>query len=368
MTSHPLPQTSHPSVRPVRLEPPFTMAHTCEITFSPVKRGSRDIIETIKNQCECSPRFVSMGEYVASPRVATARVGFSKESDYLLAESSSYYMEMEKTDAKEQQQRGKSSLWISTFTLTSTILGSGTLAVPFAIASSGWLLGNAIMLCIAMITQYSVHLLLSASDRVDNDCAKTYETVLTISVHEKWMITVVVVATANRRIGNLRMASVLAILSIGYVVAFVLAAFLAASNVEEAAIAPGVQAIRLEPGSIYTVTLLISAFACHNTALPVYEELKERSLPRMNRAVIGGISVAFILYEIISLCGYLHFGADTRDNILLNFSTEYAPQSSQDASTRRKVVHGSSAGSYDPHRHVAFPFVRSECQSTYLER
>ncbi|KAI9895439.1 hypothetical protein PsorP6_019468 [Peronosclerospora sorghi] len=43
----------------------------------------------------------------------------------------------------------------------------------------------------------------------------------------------------------------------------------------------------------------------------------------MNRAVIGDISVAFILYEKLSLCGYLHLGADTRDNILLNFSTEY---------------------------------------------
>ncbi|KAI9911710.1 hypothetical protein PsorP6_009366 [Peronosclerospora sorghi] len=150
--------------------------------------------------------------------------------------------------------------------------------------------------------------------------------VLTISVHEKWMITVVVVATASRRIGKLQLASVLAILSIGYVVAFVLAAFLAASNVEEAAIAPGVQAIRLEPGSIYTVTLLIYAFACHNTAFPVYEELKERSLPRMNRAVIGAISAAFILCEKISLCAYLHFETDTRDNILLNFSTEYVLQ------------------------------------------
>ncbi|KAI9920339.1 hypothetical protein PsorP6_016045 [Peronosclerospora sorghi] len=336
-----------------------------------VKRGSRDIIETIKHQCDCPPRSVSMGEYVASPRVATARVGFSKESDSLLAESSSYSIEMDKTQPKEQQQRGKSSLWGSTFTLTNTILGSGTLAVPFAIASSGWLLGNAIMLSIAMITQYSVHLLLSASDRAGNNCAKTYESlghftmgafgsrlaeftfifggfgtlvsylifvtdlcaaVLTISVHDKWMITVVVVATVvfplalSRRIGKLWLASVLAILSIGYVVAFVLAAFLAASNVEEAAIARGVQAIRLEPGSVYTVTLLITAFACHNTALPVYDELKERSLPRMNRAVIGAISVAFILYEVISLCGYLHFGADTRDNILLNFSTEYVLQ------------------------------------------
>ncbi|ETM36626.1 hypothetical protein L914_16727 [Phytophthora nicotianae] len=358
-------------VRSVLMEPQLSVVHTCGITFSPVKRGSRDIIDTLKHQCDCAPRSVSMGEYVASPRVTSGQVqGFAKESDHLLAEQS-YAIDMHKTasaDVQKEQPRGTSSLWGSTFTLTNTILGSGTLAVPFAIASSGWLLGNAIMLAIAMITRYSVHLLLSASDRAGSNCAKTYESlghftmgafgtrlaeftfifggfgtlvsylifvtdlcaaVLSVSMQDKWMITVTLVAivvfplSLSRRIGKLWLASVLAILSIGYVVAFVVVAFLAAYNADGASIGPGVQAVRLDPGSVYTVTLLISAFACHNTALPVYEELKDRTLPRMNRAVIGAISVAFVLYEVISLCGYLQFGSETKDNILLNFSPEY---------------------------------------------
>ncbi|KAF4036934.1 Transmembrane amino acid transporter protein [Phytophthora infestans] len=367
------PQPIRP-VRPVLMEPQLSVAHTCGITLSPVKRGSRDIIDTLKHQCDCAPRSVSMGEYVASPRVTSGQVqGFAKESDYLLSEPS-YAIDVHKTtpaDAPKEQPRGTSSLWGSTFTLTNTILGSGTLAVPFAIASSGWLLGNAIMLAIAMITRYSVHLLLSASDRAGSNCAKTYESlghftmgafgtrlaeftfifggfgtlvsylifvtdlcaaVLSVSAQDKWMITVTLVATVvfplslSRRIGKLWLASVLAILSIGYVVAFVLVAFLAVYNADTASIGQGVQAVRIDPGSVYTVTLLISAFACHNTALPVYEELKDRTLPRMNRAVIGAISVAFVLYEVISLCGYLQFGSETKDNILLNFSSDYVAQ------------------------------------------
>ncbi|KAK1937107.1 putative sodium-coupled neutral amino acid transporter 6 [Phytophthora citrophthora] len=361
-------------VRPVLLDPQLSVVHTCGITLSPVKRGSRDILETLKHQCDCAPRSVSMGEYVASPRVSSGQVqGFAKESDYLLTEPS-YTIDVHKTvpvESVKESSRATSSLWGSTFTLTNTILGSGTLAVPFAIASSGWLLGNAIMLVIAMITRYSVHLLLSASDRAGSNCAKTYESlghftmgafgtrlaeftfifggfgtlvsylifvtdlcaaVLSVSAQDKWMITIALVSSVvfplslSRRIGKLWLASVLAILSIGYVVAFVLVAFLAAYNAEGTVVASGVQAIRLEPGSVYTVTLLISAFACHNTALPVYEELKDRTLPRMNRAVVGAISVAFVLYEIISLCGYLQFGSETKDNILLNFSPEYVAQ------------------------------------------
>uniref|UniRef100_A0AAV1T8E9 Amino acid transporter transmembrane domain-containing protein n=1 Tax=Peronospora matthiolae TaxID=2874970 RepID=A0AAV1T8E9_9STRA len=351
--------------------------------FLPVKRGPRDLLDTLKYQCDCSRRAVSMGEYVASPRVASGSVqGFAKESDALLESVHAIDVDAKMRSTKKKQQptgqadqeqarsipRATSSLWGSTFTLTNTILGSGTLAVPFAIASSGWLLGNIIMLVIAMITRYSVHLLLAASDRAGTNCAKTYESlghytmgafgtrlaefsfifggfgtlvsylifvtdlcaaVLAVTSHDKWLITVALVTTIvfplslSRQIGKLWLASVLAILSICYVVAFVVVAFLVAYNTEGLTIAPGVEAIRLEPGSVYTLTLLISAFACHNTALPVYEELKDRTLPRINRAVVGAITVAFVLYEAISLCGYLQFGSETKDNILLNFSPEY---------------------------------------------
>ncbi|KAG7376511.1 hypothetical protein PHYBOEH_001501 [Phytophthora boehmeriae] len=370
MVSRPAPLRS---IKGQPLDPQLAVVHTCGITFSPVKSASRDIFDTLKHQCDCAPRAVSMGEYVASPRAAAAavKIGFAKESDYLLAEPS-YVINVDgqksAPSSSADAQKAKSSLWGSTFTLTNTILGSGTLAVPFAIASSGWLLGNVIMLTIAIITRYSVQLLLSASDRAGQNCAKTYESlghftmgaagtrlaeftfifggfgtlvsylifttdlcaaVLSVDAQNKWMITVFTVIAVvfplslSRRIGKLWLSSVLAILSIGYVVAFVCIAFLSVYNEEGGAIASGVQAVRIEPGSVYTVTLLISAFACHNTALPVYEELKDRSLPKMNRAVVGAVGVAFVLYEIIALCGYLQFGADTKDNILLNFSPEY---------------------------------------------
>lgn len=367
------------SVKSMPLDPQLAVVHTCGITFSPVKSASRDILDTLKYQCDCPPRSVSMGEYVVSPRVAAGQsVGFAKETDYLLAEAS-YAIDLDvdvhktapavKTTVADKKAR--STVLGSTFTLTNTILGSGTLAVPFAIASSGWLLGNLVMLAIALITRYSVHLLLSASDRAGQNCAKTYESlghytmgavgtrlaeftfifggfgtlvsyfifttdlcaaVLAVAASDKWMITVFTVVAVvfplslSRRIGKLWLSSVLAILSIGYVVAFVLVAFLTVYNEDGGAIASGVEAVRLEPGSVYTVTLLISAFACHNTALPVYEELKDRTLGKMNRAVVGAVGVAFVLYEVIALCGYLQFGSETKDNILLNFSPEYVQQ------------------------------------------
>lgn len=272
------------------------------------------------------------------------------------------------------QQHATATVWGSMFTLTNTIMGSGTLAVPYAIASSGWLLGNVVMLSIALITRYSVYLLLSASDRAGVNSARTYESlghytmgafgtrlaeftfifggfgtlvsyfmfitdlftiVLGVAATHKWIVTcccmafVILPLSLSRRLGKLRFSSVLAVLSITYVVAFVLVAFLIVVNNNVSAIDfSRVQAVRFEPGSVYTMTLLIAAFACHNTALPVYDELRNRNIKRMDKAVIGAIGIAFVLYEIIGLLGYLQFGDATKDNILLNFSPEYVAQNS----------------------------------------
>ncbi|DAZ94002.1 TPA: hypothetical protein N0F65_007246 [Lagenidium giganteum] len=357
----------------VTLSPPHHIPN-CGLSLTPVRHASKDIIETIKHQCECAP--LSMGEYVESPRCLKAHKSHSFETEWLLQKEASnlaaFDVDVEDPTAAPvhaDDHHATSTVLGSMFTLTNTILGSGTLAVPFAIASSGWLLGNAIMLAIAMITRYSVFLLLSASDRAGVNCAKTYESlghytmgkfgtmlaeftfifggfgtlvsyfifitdlfsiVFAVRAAKKWIVTVVCTAfvvlplSLNRKIGKLRLASVMAILSITYVVIFVWIACVVAYNNKSSTVEFGkVEAVRFEPGSVYTVTLLIAAFACHNTALPVYDELRDRSISRMNKAVVGAIAIAFILYETIGLCGYLQFGRDTKDNILLNFSPEY---------------------------------------------
>lgn len=357
----------------VTMSSPPAPVHACGLTLSPVKHASKEILDTIKHQCECPP--VSMGEYVESPRVGHGAAPVEKQwllHDSKPRELDDAHVEVALTpeELAKLDRHATATVVGSMFTLTNTILGSGTLAVPFAIASSGWLLGNAVMLAIALITRYSVYLLLSASDRAGYHCAKTYESighytmgafgtqlaeftfifggfgtlvsyfifitdlfaaVLGVSAAHKWRVTVacwacvILPLSLARKIGKLRLSSVLAILSIAYVVVFVGASaavvYHSSSSTEVSDVR--VQAVRFEPGSVYTVTLLIGAFACHNTALPVYDELQRRSVARMNRAVVGAIAIAFVLYEVIALAGYAQFGDATKDNIMLNFSDAY---------------------------------------------
>lgn len=262
-----------------------------------------------------------------------------------------------------------SSVGGSIFTLTNTILGSGTLAVPYAIASSGWLVGMIVMLIIALITRYSVRLLLQASDLAGPNCSKTYESLghYTMGKYGTWLaeftfifggfgtlvsylifisslfcavaeldssykamtmtvctFLVIMPLSLSRTIGKLQLTSLLATLSVAYVVSFCLGAYVFLFQ-SPAIPRPNVEAVQLNSGSVYTVTLLIAAFACHNTTLPVYEELRDRSLERMTRAICGAISIAFFLYTIIGISGYLSFGADTMDNILLNYDAVAHP-------------------------------------------
>nr|CCA18521.1 Amino Acid/Auxin Permease (AAAP) Family putative [Albugo laibachii Nc14] len=364
-------------------------------SLSFVRQASLEIMTSIRRQLSCEP--VSMGEYIQSPqeqisssdrsasdgknmqkieRNASSMKNFT-ERDWLLhnngqtasqSESDGVRSSQISTKASFQQHVGTSTVVGSVFTLTNTILGSGTLTVPFAIASSGWLLGNIVMFIIACITRYSVHLLLLSSDLAGRKTARTYESlghytmgrfgtflaeftfifggfgtlisymifisalianVFGIAPDQKWMVSitcflvVIFPLSLYRKIAKLRVSSLAAIISITYVVLFVFCAFLYKQYRITHSKPVDIKAVIIDPGSVYTVTLLIAAFACHNTALPVYEELRSRSLNRMDRAVCYAILIAFVLYEIIGLFGYLQFGTETMDNILLNFSSAH---------------------------------------------
>ncbi|OQR86819.1 Amino Acid/Auxin Permease (AAAP) Family [Achlya hypogyna] len=298
---------------------------------------------------------VSMGEYVMSP------------THQISPESLPLFATTPPSPVAIKDYKGTGTVLGSVFTLTNTILGSGTLAVPFAIASSGWFAGLVVMVTIALITRYSVSLLMRASDAAGDSAAKTYESLghhtmgkygtylaeftfifggfgtltsyfifitdLLVAIFEitpvyRGYVTVaftfgiILPLSLSRRLGKLRVSSVLATCAVTYVVCLFLVVYIVVSS--SATFVPvAVPAVNLSSGSVYTVTLLIQAFACHNTALPVYEEMQNRSVRRMNYAVVGAISLSFLLYTIIGFCGVFTFGGATMDNVLLNFTPAF---------------------------------------------
>ncbi|XP_040091502.1 sodium-coupled neutral amino acid transporter 5-like, partial [Oryx dammah] len=61
------------------------------------------------------------------------------------------------------QFEGKTSFGMSVFNLSNAIMGSGILGLAYAMAHTGILLFLALLLCIALLSSYSIHLLLTCA-------------------------------------------------------------------------------------------------------------------------------------------------------------------------------------------------------------
>lgn len=69
---------------------------------------------------------------------------------------------------------------------------------------------------------------------------------------------------------------------------------------------------------MYTIPLIISSYAAHPTVLPIYIELQRKSPKDMWVVITTGLSLATIVYIVLSSFGYFTFISDTNPNYLLN--------------------------------------------------
>lgn len=69
------------------------------------------------------------------------------------------------------------------------------------------------------------------------------------------------------------------------------------------------------------IPIMTNAYICHFNVPPIYNELRNKNVTKMNR--VGRMSLAFctIVYAATALSGYLLFGQATADDILSNFDT-----------------------------------------------
>eukprot|EP01064_Diplonema_japonicum_P004580 TRINITY_DN1300_c0_g2_i1.p1 TRINITY_DN1300_c0_g2~~TRINITY_DN1300_c0_g2_i1.p1 ORF type:complete len:624 (+),score=88.57 TRINITY_DN1300_c0_g2_i1:48-1919(+) len=73
------------------------------------------------------------------------------------------------------------------------------------------------------------------------------------------------------------------------------------------------------------------SFICHTALLPIFDELQEaddlgrtkRPRKRISLAVHFAIMIAVCLYAVASVCGYLIFGSNTDNDLLVNFKVSY---------------------------------------------
>ncbi|XP_028677906.1 probable sodium-coupled neutral amino acid transporter 6 [Erpetoichthys calabaricus] len=77
--------------------------------------------------------------------------------------------------------------------------------------------------------------------------------------------------------------------------------------------------------SAFAIPTMAFSFLCHTSVLPIYCELRRPSKSRMQNVVNTGITLSFIIYLLSALFGYLTF-FDKVDSELLQSYKKYLPQ------------------------------------------
>uniref|UniRef100_A0A2K6GX49 Solute carrier family 38 member 5 n=1 Tax=Propithecus coquereli TaxID=379532 RepID=A0A2K6GX49_PROCO len=279
---------------------------------------------------------------------------------------------------------GKISFGMSVFNLSNAIMGSGILGLAYAMAHTGVLFFLALLLCIALLSSYSIHLLLTCAGVIG---IRAYEQLgqkafgpagkvavaVVICLHNvgamssylfiiKSELPLVIGTFLNRASegswflkGNflIILVSVLIILPlalmkhlVGYTSGLSLTCMLfflisviykkfqlgcAVGRNEtamESEAPPGLNSsceaklFTVDSQMSYTVPIMAFAFVCHPEVLPIYTELCRPSQRRMQAVANVSIGAMFCMYGLTATFGYLTFYSSVEAEMLHMYSQE----------------------------------------------
>uniref|UniRef100_A0A674BFX2 Solute carrier family 38 member 5 n=1 Tax=Salmo trutta TaxID=8032 RepID=A0A674BFX2_SALTR len=251
---------------------------------------------------------------------------------------------------------GKTSFGMSIFNLSNAIMGSGILGLAYAMSNTGIVLFLILLLCIAILSAYSIHLLLRSAGVVG---IRAYEQLGHRAFGQPGKVLAGSIITMHN-IGA--MSSYLFIVKselplvmqaflgyLGYTSGFSLSCMvfflisviykkfnipcplenisshgnhlvsvLEESHDNHSFVSSDVdfceaQFFTINMKTAYTIPILAFAFVCHPEVLPIYTELRDATKKRMQKVANISILAMFVMYGLTAIFGYLTFfgGVDT---------------------------------------------------------
>uniref|UniRef100_A0A8C5FSS5 Sodium-coupled neutral amino acid transporter 3-like n=1 Tax=Gadus morhua TaxID=8049 RepID=A0A8C5FSS5_GADMO len=269
---------------------------------------------------------------------------------------------------------GKTSFGMSIFNLSNAIMGSGILGLAFAMSNTGIVLFIILLCAIAILSAYSIHLLLKSAGVVG---IRAYEQLgnrafgqpgkvvaasiitvhnigamssylfivkselpLVIQAFLEWFLegnylimivsaTLILPLSLMRRLGTCSISSPHSLVIYKkFNIPCPLPVY--GNNMTESLIAPVNQTGLMEDDfclakfftinsqTAYTIPILAFAFVCHPEVLPIYTELREWK--RMQRVANISILAMFVMYLLTALFGYLTFYMGVEPELLHTYS------------------------------------------------
>nr|GAT55261.1 predicted protein [Mycena chlorophos] len=263
---------------------------------------------------------------------------------------------------------GKASMVSSVSNLANTIIGSGMLTFPLAMASAGILPGMLTCMFSGSVAAFGLYLLSLCAARAPHRrssffavaqmtfpraavffdaaiAAKCFGVSISYLIIIKGLMPNVVTALYHdlssstppawalsgrtwislfmvvlvplcflRHLDSLRHTSYVALFSVAYLVLIVISVYY--SPLEGMPERGEVHLIHFTPNFVSTFPVQVFAFTCAQNLFPIFNELKDNSQKRMNKVIGGAIGSATLTYEVIAIFGYLTFGSTVGANII----------------------------------------------------
>ncbi|KAF2454158.1 transmembrane amino acid transporter protein-domain-containing protein [Lineolata rhizophorae] len=272
---------------------------------------------------------------------------------------------------KDAGHAGQASWLSSVINLLNTIVGAGILAMPSAMSHMGILLGTVVILWAGLTAGFGLYLQTRCAQYLDRgtasffalsqitypNAAVVFDAAIAIKcfgvgvsyliiigdlmpgvargfsdhageisflVDRQFWITafmlIVIPLSFLRRLDSLKYTSVVALISIGYLVILVLAHFIKGDTLQDRGPVRPVTWAGPVP-ALASFPVIVFAYTCHQNMFSILNEIANNSHLRTSLVVAASIGTAASLYIFVAITGYLSYG----DNIGGNIVSMYAP-------------------------------------------
>ncbi|XP_014674612.1 PREDICTED: putative sodium-coupled neutral amino acid transporter 11 [Priapulus caudatus] len=245
------------------------------------------------------------------------------------------------TDEKAQ---GTSNLVWATSNFINSIIGSGIIGMPYALKQAGIGLGIVLMVVVAVVTDYSILLLIRSGQLTDTN---TYQGMVQVAFgrggfyalsimqflypfivgedsilgNRHFIICVATLLTTlplslYRNIARLGKISLVALVFVAFIVVVVL--------VKTATIGPHIPVTEgawnfANKNVTQAIGIMSFAFMCHHNSFLIYDSLEQPTLRRWNQTTHISVLVSFLTTVVFALAGYITFTGHTQGDVLENY-------------------------------------------------
>jgi len=253
----------------------------------------------------------------------------------------------------------QASFAASVFNLVNSIIGAGVLALPATLSWAGLAVVCVALPLVALLMFVACAMLLSAAEHVDGVSyeflaksafghygSRFVDVIIAVSSFLTLAAFLVLLGDFGSEVYRLAFGSlpnrVYVIITIGLVVCFPLS-LLPSLNALRFASVIGVLSVLLfvavlvylyadgfatapEPtlvrfdGFFRAFPVMLFAFSCETTLFPIVAEMRANVRPQARRVVAVSFGIAFTVYFLAAVIGYLLFGNDVFDNVILSIA------------------------------------------------